>query len=1126
MVKIKIKFILPVSYFILPFLFLAININSDCQSKQNIFKHLTSEDGLSSSNVLSLLLDHQGYMWIGTSDGLNRFDGTKFVVYKNSQTDSTSIESNVIFMFEDHEKNLFLGTSVGLSLYNRNLNCFVNFGKNKKSALYKFNYGIYGISEDTRGNLWLGTNKGLICFNYHKNLMTKYQHNPADPGSISDNYTEMPYVDSKCRIWISTHKGLDFLDNNSGKFIHITKCKTHNEDISSVFFHCIKEDKTGNIWFGSNKGLFCLENTVEKGKQQTLELQHYQHIADNPNSLSHNYVISLFVDDNNNLWVGTENGGINFLDQTYKTFTQIRKDDINPMSLNNESIHSFAMDNSNNLWIGTYGGGINLKIKNSEYITTYKNLPGVPFSLSHNIVDGFLEDNKGRIWVATDGGGFNLFNEKKGQFVRFTMSNSNINSNAVLCLTQGKGDDIWMGTWAGGLVKFNVITNSFKSYTTKNSLISDDNIHCVTSDNNGNLWLGSQNGGLIYFRTKEEIFRIYRPNNSKISNVRISVIKIDSHDQLYIGSASNLQIFDPVKNLSKIYTSISTDSTSLSYPGITDILIQNDTCVWIGTESGLNLFNPLTQKFKRYFIKDGLPNNYINGLALDKSGYLWISTNNGLSRFNNKNKTFRNFNKTDGLQGNEFSINSLYITKNGNILAGGKFGFNIINPDNIAINTKIPTVVITDFLIFNQPVKIGAPGSPLTKQISETTRIIIKHDQSVLSFNFTVMDFTNPQKNQFAYMMENFDKGWIYCGSRKEATYTNLNPGKYIFKVKGSNNDGIWNEKGTSLEIIIKPPWWQTPFSTILFIFIFICIIISIYLFRTNELRKQKDLLEKLVDVRTAELAQKNETVIRANLLLSAHQKEIEEKNTMLLEQSKLLNELNTTKDKLFSIISHDLINPFNSIMGYSELLLSNLKNYSFEKIENQLTQIKSVAKNTFYLLNNLLAWSRSQQDSIQINPGQLKVEELLEREIDLLVEQANIKNIQLVVTSEGKESNLFADPDLMSTVIRNLISNAIKFSNKGQKIWIQLQYKPESFTFSVKDEGVGMDSTKVESLFKYSSNASTKGTTGEKGTGLGLLLCADFIEKHKGHLWVQSKIGEGSTFSFSIPLNQLQVNT
>ena len=462
------------------FVFLLSITNTFCQQKQFQFSHLTTDDGLSNSQVVSILQDYRGFMWFGTYNGLNRYDGTNFVVYRNIESDSTSILGSLSkSIYEDPQKRLYIGTFDGLCLYNRDLDCFRNFKSDKSSILYGITMPIFRITGDSKGNLWLASSEGLFFFDPNNNKMIHYKHDPNKPGSISDNFLENVLLDSKGRLWISTHKGIDLMNEKTREFEHITYCITHNDTLKASFQNTAIEDKDGNIWFGGDDGLFCFENKLENNKKGLI---HYKNDPNDPNSLSHNYVVSFYIDDARNLWIGTENGGINLFNKENKTFSHLRHDDFNPKSLNNESIWAITQDRNKNYWIGTFGGGINISVKNSDFIVHYKNLPGAELSLGHNIVKGFLEDNKGRKWIATDGGGLNLFNDKTDRFLRFNTTNSKLSSNAVLCLEQGENDQIWIGTWAGGLVNYNTKTNTFKSFTTKNSGISDNNIHTIAKD--------------------------------------------------------------------------------------------------------------------------------------------------------------------------------------------------------------------------------------------------------------------------------------------------------------------------------------------------------------------------------------------------------------------------------------------------------------------------------------------------------------------------------------------------------------------------------------------------------------------------------------------------------------------
>jgi ligand-binding sensor domain-containing protein/HPt (histidine-containing phosphotransfer) domain-containing protein len=816
-------------------------LDADGSQKLLQFRHLTTDDGLSSSIVISLLQDYKGFMWCGTYDGLNRYDGTTMVTYKNVPSDSTSlIENHVESIFEDHDHNLLIGTRDGIALYDRDADRFINYKYAKSSPLYNISILVNQICEDTLGNLWLATNLGLIYFDRGTNTIVRYAHDPQDPRSISHDNMDNIHLDKRGRLWVATKKGLNLFDPRTKKFNRITHCATHHDDISAVFFLEILEEPTGKMWFGSAEGLFCLENPDQ---EEDLALTHFNNDPNSATSLSINRARSLLQDIDGNLWIGTENGGINIYNKEKRCFYHCRIDDFNPMSLNNESIHSLTRDRQNNVWVGTYGGGVNIAVKNSDFIIHYRNLPAAPQSLSFNIISGFAQDRFNRIWVGTDGGGFNLFNDTTGEFTRYNTRNSPIKSNAITCMIGDNENQIWMGAWEGGLIRYDCLDTTIHSSTTDNSAIPDNSIFSIARDSLGNLWLGSFRHGLIRYRIKENSYVYYSTTNSAITSNEIRVVRTDRHGNVFLGADNCFQIFHPAENRFDTDNRFVPGPERGRYNVVYDILIENDTCTWVATQNGLYRYDQSNGKCGWYYESDGLPSNMIRGVTMDRAGMIWLTTNAGLCRFDrHKNKTIT-FKKSDGLQGNEFYRSSIFLTNAGKILAGGPNGFNLISPDKYSENRSIPEVVITDFHLFNEKVEIGAKGSPLQKQISETKKLTLSYKQSVLTFYFNVMDFTNPAKNRYAYWMENFDKGWTYCGTRKDATYTNLFPGNYLFHVKGANNDGVWNESGTTLELVITPPWWQTKWARAGFILLMLLVLVWIYFYFRNK-QEQKHLRE------------------------------------------------------------------------------------------------------------------------------------------------------------------------------------------------------------------------------------------------------------------------------------------
>ena len=1049
------------------------------QPKRLQFKYLTPDNGLSSSIASCIIQDHKGFMWIGTADGLNRYDGFNFVIYKNIPEDSASLADNVIkALFEDHNKNLFIGTENGLCMYDRIKDRFMNFFYDKASPLKGLSCTVSKIIEDSVGNLWLATNLGLVYFDRLKNKIDQYSHDANNPASISNNNVEYVFNDRKGRLWVATRGGLNIFLPESRTFKHVKWDDTGNSLSGSVFMN-IAEDHDGNVWFGSTEGLYYLKNDLKSGSDS---LKHYFHDARDNNSLSINLVRSLFVDDSGNIWIGTDNGGLNLFNKEKQTFWHYGKDDYDPRSLNNEAIESIYEDKTGKLWIGTCTGGLNISMSNSDAIVKYENVPGTQLSLSHNTVTCFSEDLLGQIWVGTDGGGLNLFDRKKERFRRYNTGNSSLSSNAILCIHLDSLNHLWLGTWEGGLDNLDLKSGRITSITTKNSGIQDDNIFAIAQGRNNDLWLGSFEHGLIHYEINERKFTGYTAENSGLGNDMIIKIVNFSKGRLIIGTTQNFQIFSPENNQFLTYRSDPLKSNSLSYPRVTDILPENDSSIWIGTPDGLNQFNPNNESFKRYYKKDGLPDNFIKGLILDKQGFLWVTTGNGVCRFDYKHGKFKNYTMADGFQSNEFSERSILRTNEGDLLMGGTRGFNLLFPEKISENKNIPDVLITDLKVFNKRVNPGEKGSPLSMNITESKFLNLSHELSVLTFNFAVMDFSAPEKNQYAYMMENFDKDWIYTENRGEATYTNLNPGNYVFRVKGSNNDGLWNEIGTSIHITILPPWWSTWWFRIIAVSLLILILVLFYFSRVRQLKNQKILLEKTVSIKTLEL-----------------------------------KELNASKDKFFSIIAHDLKNPFQSIIGFSEMLNEEIDAEHPAKIKQFTKMINTSAVQTLRLLENLLEWANSQRGKISFNPGLINLSELFHDEFMMLNEMAIEKNIELIKSFDD-DLTIVADANMIKTILRNLISNAIKFTNKNGKVELKAMIDKGQVVISVSDSGIGMTQETIGKLFRLDANLSTRGTENEKGTGLGLFLCKEFTEKHGGKIVVESESDKGSLFKIDFP--------
>lgn len=777
----------------------------DAQAQSIHFKHLTINDGLSHSWVRSMCQDKFGFMWIGTDDGLNRYDGTNFRVYRKENQNEHSISSsstNVIF--EDSRGDLWIGTRQGLNIYDRKNDRFNRYPRWTDQL-------ILTMTEDKDGELWIGTSAGVYRLNRTTQSVSFFSPDSVwgHPGQRSR--VSAITVDSRNNIWIASLNGLHLYHKETNSFSNYYHDERDPHSISSSDVRTIFEDKAGRVWIGTGSGLD--EFTNAKEHPQRAVFVHYRNDLRDPNSISHGVVLSISENDSHHLLVGIENGGLDLLNlSTYKrgvnNFIHYQNDPHKSSSLNNNSIYSLCNDAQGSLWIGTFGNGVNIMNPRSDKFIHHHSEPGNTNSLNNNQVNVFLEDQD-YFWIGTEGG-LNRYNKRTDSFTYFVHRPSDpksIGSNAVWALCKDRQGSLWVGTWGGGLNRFDDKTETFEHYYTdprNANTIGSNNIFSLIEDRNGNLWIGTMGNGLNMLDRKRKNFTRYHTLNSGIYTNYVSSIVEAPNGDLWFSDEEALGHFDMATKTIDYYKQDLNDSASLNSNKVMIVFEDSKGHLWVGTDAGLNLFNRATKKFSCYQMRDGLPNNSINSILEDALGNLWVGTNKGLSKFINginlpAKPQFRNYTYEDGLQSNEFGRRSCLKSATGLLYFGGSNGYNTFDPNKIIDNTFVPPIVLTDFRIFNKPVAIDA-----------TTELVLSYTQSVFSFDFAALNYLSSAKNEYAYKMEGFDKEWNYVGTKHSATYTNLDPGSYVFRVKGSNNDGVWNDQGIALPIVITPPFWLT----------------------------------------------------------------------------------------------------------------------------------------------------------------------------------------------------------------------------------------------------------------------------------------------------------------------------
>ncbi len=1068
------------------FVIIFFQYNNIYASRQKIeFQHLKVKDGLSQSWVKSICQDRYGFIWFGTNEGLNKYDGYNFTVYKNNPEDKNSISNNAIeSIYEDKSGNLWVGTENGLNLYDRDNDRFIYnvplsrrrianfleledgriFMASRNSGLYLYNpkndsvtsflpdendtnslssFELTSVLMDNNGNIWIGSSDGLNLLDTLTYEFTRFRHNENDKNTIANSNIQALCIDSKNRIWVGTQAGLSLLKYNKdvpekSTFINYTNNPGNQESISSGFVLALKEDKEGRLWIGiQNGGLDIID--LNSFEEDNCVFYHYTNNPDDNTSLSYNSIYSLYEDRNGSMWVGSYGDGVNMYNKLTKKFKHYNRKQNNPNSLSNNFVNAL-LDDGDYLCIGT-DGGLNLFDKKNKTFKHFVKKPNDNKSLGSNSICALKKDSKGNLWIGTWSGGLNLFNSKTNTFTRFKHDpndSTSIGSNNMFAILEDRDGDLWIGTMGGGLNLFNRENKTFKRY------INDDYDESTITDN----WV----------RTLFE----------------------SSYGEIWLSSSMTVELFDKKTKKFIHFSHDRNNLKSISYDGANMFFEDSKKNLWIGTVGGLNVFNREDSTFSHYNQEHGLPNNQINGILEDDHGNLWISTNKGISKFINginlpENPVFKNYDIGDGLQGDEFRPRSYCKDKDGRMYFGGKNGFNVFHPDSLTENSYIPLVIITKFLLFNKSVKIGTKDSPLKKHINLTKEVVLSYKHTTIGFEYSALNFIVPEKNQYAIMLEGFDKEWNYVGKKREVTYTNLNPGIYTLRIKGSNNDGIWNEEGTSLKIIITPPLWQTIWFRLSMMVFIILAAYTINLIRVRNIVAYGRELEIKVAERTDELEHVNKEL----------------------------------KDFAY-IVSHDLKAPLRGINEISSWIYEDYNKVLNKEGKENLKLLRERTTRMNDMIKGILQYSRVGR--IEGEAEEVDLNKLLKDVIDLLNPPKNIK-----IKVENKLPTYKADRTRLTQIFENLLSNAIKYIDKPKGIVkVGCTEEGDYWKFSVTDNGPGIEEKHYEKIFKIFQ--TLKSEPSEGNTGIGLTIVKKIIDLYKGRIWVESEIGKGTTFYFILP--------
>ncbi len=1057
-----------------------------------LFEHLTIDEGLSNNTVNSIYHDHLGFIWFATNDGLTRYDGYDFTIYRHDRDSHQTISNNrVHFVFEDLNRNLWVGTNMGLNLFNREFDNFTRFLNDPNDEASISHNNVRMVYQDPSGILWFGTlGGGLNRFDPITRKFTRFNF----PNRLVSSVIE----DAQGNIWVATNDpSLIRLNWELNEFELFPFPKNNTSGLKPNTLKTLFEDKTGNIWVGTEgSGLYIFDPV-------SLEFTAHYHQKSRNNPLSSNIVCDILQYNNKTIWLATDGGGINSWDEEKKGFTILKSDISNIKGLSTNAIYSLLKDNDGMVWIGTFGGGVNILNPHRQEFRFYTQKAGGISSLSHKSVLSFFEDSQGYIWVGTDGGGLNLFNPANGTFKSFSNDPSNpfsISSNAVTSILEDKHGNLWIGTFAGGLNRFDPVTQRFYHYTynpSQHNSISSNNVWKLLEDQNGNLWIGTLDGLEVYSFANNTFERITNDSDPEAYPARIIDLFEDSKGNIWIGSTGVWILNPDTKKITKLFGHDHPQQKLFEYD-IRDFHEDTDGIIWIASEGGgLICYNPEKATIKNYTMHDGLPSDALHQIIQDEEGNLWISSNKGITRFDNKTQSFSNYNIHDGLQSNQFAYSASLCTRSGEIYFGGVNGFNVFHPNRIRQNTVPPAVYITELSLFNKPVEIGTEGSPINTHIMNTTEITLPY-QSVFSFRFTAINYIATVKNQYKFKLEGFDD-WNDVGNQRTATYTNIDPGKYTFRVIASNNDGIWNDQGASIQITILPPIWRTPLAYVFYVLILAAILYFVMNFIINRQKYKHDLMIKD------------------------------------LEKAKI-EEISQVKLRFFTNIAHEFRTPLTLILGPLDNIMTSPGSMD-ARLRKQLNIMGRNAGRLLRLVNELMEFRKIEMGRVKLKIVKADLVSFLKELKSVFEEHAQMHDIQFTFEPLDNAIECWFDKEKMEKVVYNILSNSFKFTPDCGKITIRVNTTNRPLLgnkagkavpqaqIEIADNGIGISATDLPRIFDRFFQVKNKDiavrTTGISGTGIGLALSRELVEFHKGEITVTSQPGKGTTFCIFFPLDK-----
>ena len=1021
---------------------------------------LTPDNGLSNSHIIQIYQDSKGYIWIATENGLNKFNGYSFIVYSERENDSTALKGNYVYsVLEDSRGIFWVGTMRGLFQYDRNTDSFHPFRIESETPFYMER--VTWILEDKKGNIWLSyPGNGIICLDANSLKPTFYN---SQNSKIADNIN-CAYEDAFGKLWLGTYSdGLYVLDTKNRSVSHYSNSPDDPSGLNNNTVSSICEDTWGRLLVGTLGGVNAFDRSTQTFKQVM-----------KGNSQTENQINSICIDKTGNFWLSTDGAGVIRYDEKGNKLPELDYVS-NVCDLSKAKVHQVLEDRQGNIWVALYQKGILFIPATGK---TFKNYGFNPFhpsqSIGMNCVISVIEDSYGDVWLGTDGDGVYRINHLDQSISHFsTTTQPRIPGNVITALFEDKDKNIWLGTYVNGMFRYNRKTAQFDPPTPYNHVTT------FVQDKNGTLWIGMNGSGICHLDAdnKKTAKQYLHENNQDWKNQLPSNwvynMLMDTTGKIWIGTSNSISLFDPEKEtFTNLPLSENLQNNNLIYTLNSD----HAGNIWLGSFFGLYRIDAKTQEIKHLTKADGLPDNMINGIEEDKNHFLWLSTGKGLCRYNPETGNILNFYAEDGIQSNEFRRGSRFKGKDDRMYFGGINGLTTFYPSDLTYKNTLLRLAFSDLRIYNTPVVVGGKSGVLTKTLDESESIHLKNNQRDFTFTFAVLEYGMPQRVQYYTQMENFNNQWRLVNMPdRSVTYTNLSPGKYIFKVKATLDGNNFLER--QIKVFIEPPFWLSVWAKVTYVLLILALLYIIYMYISYRMKQSRILLEQ--------------------------------------EQQK---ELSESKLQFFTDVSHEIRTPLSLIISPIEKLIEDKKN------EKNLPIYKIIYQNAIRILrliNQLMDLRVVENGKLKLHLEKTSLEEFIQKIMDSFTELAKTKRIDFKLIAEKTLPMIYIDKDCLDKIIFNLLSNAFKFTPQDGRITVFLNTHGEEAEIRVEDTGIGIEKEKQALIFDRFYQVPDSKTNTRMGTGIGLHLAKMMVELHKGSIRVESEPNQGSTFIVRLPLDK-----